>query len=871
MRFKGYATALLLVILILLIPIVHSLTFDQQINSVTQTIRNVPYYYVDNNLSNVDSSGDKGTHSNFTAQQYSPDSTFDNLTEENVGSDQIIEDYIDNNTSDIDSTPDVGSHSNFSAQQASPDAIYDTLTEENTYSIQEGSIQASWSADISTSTKYPNDGGDFVGNGGYGKLRTAVKFPLDQLPSNAIITGVNFTIYCYEGGTATHQVDLHPYNDDGQADPQVDSASTAYSRCAPIGVPYIDDSPDLRTVGLKEFILSSTAYTDIENAKASVNIFSLGLHEEGDDDWYACLVEYTETNTDWRPTLHISYYTSSSYELDLEVQFTDVINYLTSETLCVYTGTLGAEDLHLDFWNGTGWENLATDLTANSWNNYTVSLTSTTFTIRFKGGTETTDTTEDQWKIDAVLLRVEGSGNLEDAVDSDTSDVDFSSDLGNLVNFDNMKTADSTYANLTESASGGGITLINVAEASATSGTSAQINKPINTAENDFMIALLVSTIGSDNDGSTMSSAPPGWTLEHDYTQSAASGQHVYIYWKIAGASEPSSYSWAWTSSCGWVAQITTFRGIDTSSPIHVEGAVNQESSSSPMSPSMTTTEDNCMIWLYDMCDDDDVPFSGGEPSGTSWIDQTEIGSPGNGLGISTAYLVQASAGATGDRDWTLDNSEENSGQQYALKPAPTDSRLDQEVQWTDVPYSLPNEELSIYGGNMGDEDIEVDVWNGTGWETIFTDLSSGWNNVSITEWLNTSTFTIRFRGGTEVGDTSPDTWQIDVALIHVWNVGENYELDLEVQWTNVDYSEGNEELCIYGGTMGSENVKVDVWNGSTWQNLFADLTNGWNNVTVTSYLTSSTFTIRFEGGTETSDSTQDVWQIDTTLLHVWS
>ena len=101
--------------------------------------------------------------------------------------------------------------------------------------------------------------------------------------------------------------------------------------------------------------------------------------------------------------------------------------------------------------------------------------------------------------------------------------------------------------------------------------------------------------------------------------------------------------------------------------------------------------------------------------------------------------------------------------------------------------------------------------------------------------------------------------------------MGENYELDLEVQWTGVDYSEAYEELCIFGGTMGSENIRVDVWNGSGWNNLFADLNLGWNNVTVTPYLTSSTFTVRFKGGTETSDSTQDNWEIDATLLHVWS
>lgn len=219
-------------------------------------------------------------------------------------------------------------------------------------------------------------------------------------------------------------------------------------------------------------------------------------------------------------------------------------------------------------------------------------------------------------------------------------------------------------------------------------------------------------------------------------------------------------------------------------------------------------------------------------------------------------------------------NDGSGSGYSFSTDVAFADSEnymLDLEVQWTGVPYTMPNEILSIYGGTMGGEDIAVDVWNGAGWDNVFSDLASGWNNVSITSWLTESTFTIRFRGGTEVGDASSDSWQIDAVLLHVWSEEVTYELDLEVQWTNTDYDESNEELCIYVGSDGGENLGVDVWTGSSWSNVFSNLNVGWNNATVSSYLTSSTFTIRFIGQTETGDSTQDSWAIDATLLHTWS
>ncbi|MFX1416787.1 MAG: hypothetical protein ACFFC0_08235, partial [Promethearchaeota archaeon] len=40
--------------------------------------------YVDNNISNVDGVGDKGTHSNFGGQKDGPDATYDTLSEENT-------------------------------------------------------------------------------------------------------------------------------------------------------------------------------------------------------------------------------------------------------------------------------------------------------------------------------------------------------------------------------------------------------------------------------------------------------------------------------------------------------------------------------------------------------------------------------------------------------------------------------------------------------------------------------------------------------------------------------------------------------------------------------------------------------------------
>jgi len=100
------------------------------------------------------------------------------------------------------------------------------------------------------------------------------------------------------------------------------------------------------------------------------------------------------------------------------------------------------------------------------------------------------------------------------------------------------------------------------------------------------------------------------------------------------------------------------------------------------------------------------------------------------------------------------------------------DYELDLEVGWTAADFDEANEELCIFpvtGGGWPSEDIIVDVWNGA-WTTVFADLTPDqWNNVSISSYLTGSAFEIRFLGGTETGDTTQSTWEIDAVLIHTW------------------------------------------------------------------------------------------------------
>ncbi|UCH31235.1 MAG: hypothetical protein JSV05_06970 [Candidatus Bathyarchaeota archaeon] len=169
--------------------------------------------------------------------------------------------------------------------------------------------------------------------------------------------------------------------------------------------------------------------------------------------------------------------------------------------------------------------------------------------------------------------------------------------------------------------------------------------------------------------------------------------------------------------------------------------------------------------------------------------------------------------------------------------------------------------------------DLEAFVWNGSIWLSLGTQsIPTSWTWVS---WAATSSLDTWSKiDGAEIylqSQTAAGVYEVDCARLQINYTNDNFELDLEVQWTNANYNETNEELCIYGGTMDTENITVKIWNGLAWESLLANISSGWNNASITSYLISSDLTIKFEDIDDTNDTTQNRWNIDVVLLHVWT
>ena len=105
------------------------------------------------------------------------------------------------------------------------------------------------------------------------------------------------------------------------------------------------------------------------------------------------------------------------------------------------------------------------------------------------------------------------------------------------------------------------VTVSSASNGSSSARTSIAVNRPAGTLWGQVMLASIVS-----NNDDPAFTAPAGWTLVRQGTITDAL-RHA-VYWKVAGPSEPASYTWTTSSSRRLAGGITSFGGIDRAQPI---------------------------------------------------------------------------------------------------------------------------------------------------------------------------------------------------------------------------------------------------------------------------------------------------------------
>jgi hypothetical protein len=132
--------------------------------------------------------------------------------------------------------------------------------------------------------------------------------------------------------------------------------------------------------------------------------------------------------------------------------------------------------------------------------------------------------------------------------------------------------------------------------ATAVSGstTSLVINKPAGTVQGD----VLVATIGVYD---ATISTPSGWTLAPgcpvDTIVSGTTHRRLYVFHKVAGASEPASYSFAISVATQVSGGIAAYSGMDPAAYMNASNTGKAEADGTTVSTgSITPTVDNCTV-----------------------------------------------------------------------------------------------------------------------------------------------------------------------------------------------------------------------------------------------------------------------------------
>src|SRR5207253_2775108 len=137
------------------------------------------------------------------------------------------------------------------------------------------------------------------------------------------------------------------------------------------------------------------------------------------------------------------------------------------------------------------------------------------------------------------------------------------------------------------------------------------------------------------------------------------------VYWKVAGASEPSTYS-GWTTTQKAAGVITAYYNVNTSTPIDVQNGTGYTSSVTSLStPSITTAVANTMLVAsFGAADGTDPAFGtsvASMPAGmTDEWDKNGSVSRGSASGEGHGAMfdaIQDSIGATGQKTVTMSSS----------------------------------------------------------------------------------------------------------------------------------------------------------------------------------------------------------------------
>jgi hypothetical protein len=205
----------------------------------------------------------------------------------------------------------------------------------------------------------------------------------------------------------------------------------------------------------------------------------------------------------------------------------------------------------------------------------------------------------------------------------------------------------------------------NAATAQTGSGASSlAISVPAGVVAGDVMIAAV------DAEGSGTITPPSGWSSTNLFSGTTFFG-FSGVFFHVAGASEPASYTWSLGTSRKAAGKILAYVGVENASPIEVAATTAGAAfGTSDAAASITTTVANTKVIMDLGAVNALGTFTITGPTGTTKRASSSTSGTGSVLGTQAQDFTQATAGATGTKTFTTSASIPWGTITVALKPA---------------------------------------------------------------------------------------------------------------------------------------------------------------------------------------------------------
>lgn len=203
--------------------------------------------------------------------------------------------------------------------------------------------------------------------------------------------------------------------------------------------------------------------------------------------------------------------------------------------------------------------------------------------------------------------------------------------------------------------------------ASGKSITSLAIAKPAGTVAGDVLLARIINR----NNVAAVATPPAGWALLR--SDQSASQIKAWVFYKVAGAAEPASYTFSIDLASNMAGSLSAFSGVNTANPIDTQNGQKNGLTSSFTTPAITTSSSDGMavwfgsqIWAGAACPASPIvpPTGFTEPFDTCLI------SSSTGVIFDAAYKTLGVAGPQPAFNGSSPYAETNIAQVVALRAA---------------------------------------------------------------------------------------------------------------------------------------------------------------------------------------------------------